>query len=180
LAYFGVWSGLSARESGLKAVKQERTGPFFSNPRSAILKHPPIPSFRSPQPLRPPINGRKVVHGRLLGVLGAGPRMGHNRGPPDAREWHFRALGAIESRSPRHGRPRLQRPLLDATGAGLRASKPAGLSTATPRCAEGTVPKGHRRKPGPLSFRATLVAHSPTGRWSPRSRGTKAAGCWSS
>jgi len=32
---------------------------------------------------------------------------------------------------------------------------------AEARCAEGTVPKGRRRKPGPLSVRATLVAHSP-------------------
>ena len=59
--------------------------------------------------------------------------MGHSRGPPDAREWHFRALGALESHSPRYGRPRLQRPLLDAIGADPRASKPAELSSAAPK-----------------------------------------------
>ena len=59
--------------------------------------------------------------------------MGNSRGPPDAREWHFRALGALASHSPRHGRPRLERPLLDAIGADPRASKPAELSTAAPK-----------------------------------------------
>ena len=54
----------------------------------------------------------------------------------EARPMHASGIsalsGALASHSPRHGRPRLQRPLLDVIGAGPRASKPAEFSTAAP------------------------------------------------
>ena len=82
--------------------------------------------------------------------------MGNSRGPPDAREWHFRALGALASHSPRHGRPRLERPLLDAIGADPRASKPAELSTAAPK-------PGALIAPPPAQARPTFGPGRPRG-----------------
>jgi len=126
--------GLSARELGLKAVETRKNLAIFFEPTISEFDPPPNPFLPlSSAPETQPINIRTVVYGRLLGVLDAGPRMGNSRGPPDAREWHFRALGALASHSPRHGRPRLERPLLDAIGADPRASKPAELSTAAPK-----------------------------------------------
>ena len=86
--------------------------------------------------------------------------MGNSRGPPDAREWHFRALGALASHSPRHGRSRLERPLLDAIKADPRASKPAELSTAAPKpgalrapCPRAAGASQARFRSGPPSWR---------------------------
>ena len=153
--------GLSARELGLKAAKTRKNLAIFyriDDQRIRRTPEPLPPALLSPRD--PPINCRTVVHGRLLGVLDAGPRMGNSRGPPDAREWHFRALGALASHSPRHGRPRLERPLLDAIGADPRASKPAGLSTAAPKsgalralCPRAAGASQARFRSGPPSWR---------------------------
>ena len=156
--------GLSARELGLKAVKTRKTWPFFFEPTISEFDAPPnpfLPLFSAPK--TPPINCRTVVHGQLLGVLDAGPRMGNSRGPPDAREWHFRALGCS-----RVAQPTPRPPAPGEAAARRHRSRSSRFKArrtlhccAEARCAESTVPEGRRRKPGPLSVRATLVAHSP-------------------
>ena len=125
--------GLSARELGLKAVKTRKTWPFFFEPTISEFDAPPNPFLPlSSAPETPPSTVEQWPMAGCLVSLMLGLEWAIAEAHP-MHEWHFRALGALASHSPRHGRPRLERPLLDAIGADPRASKPAELSTAAPK-----------------------------------------------
>jgi len=161
-------TGLSAKKLGLKHIKQGKLGRFFSSLRYENLTHP------NPFLL---ISG--VVYGLLPGVPCAGPRMSQNRSSTRARECYFFALGALASHRRRYSRPRLQRLLLNATGADPRAELKSGARRASCPRAAGASRAGFwsgpptwrtaeaAAKPGPDECSAS---HGPGKRWSEQIR----------